>query len=129
MSTYIQNIIRDFSPQQLAKFVRQKAGLFRPAYEVFNAYLKKEEAFDRAEQIGLIEFSNTQTLIVAAIHVADTLTTRSSKRKQYELAKRILKAGNHNADSTRKCNFGNWSNKVSCGSILQRHPDQKEKEH
>ena len=97
MSTYIQNIIRDFSPQQLAKFVRQKAGLFRPAYEVFNAYLKKEEAFDRAEQIGLIEFSNTQTLIVAAIHVADTLTTRSSKRKQYELAKRILKAGNHNA--------------------------------
>jgi len=96
MSDYIQNIIRDFSPQKLASFIRQRATLFKPANDTLDAFLEKE-AFDRAEQIGLIEFPNSQSLIVAAIHVADTVTARSSKRKQYELAKRILKAGNHNA--------------------------------
>lgn len=97
MSDYIHSIIRNFSSHQLSNFIRLKATHFRPVHDILNAFLKRDENFDRAEQIGVIEFSNAQTVIVATIHVADTLTARSSKRKQYEMAKRILKADNHNA--------------------------------
>lgn len=97
MNAYIQNLIQGFSPEQLANFLRLRAPLFRPGRASLNEFLKQDDAFDRAEQIGLIELPKAQTLIVGVVHVSDEITAKSSKRKQYDLAKRMLKAGNHNA--------------------------------
>lgn len=97
MNNIINNIIHNFSPGQLALLFHQIAPDFRLQSDSLSAYLKDDEPFSKAQQLGVIEFSNTQTVIVAAIQTTDRLTERSSKRKQYELTKRIIKANNHNA--------------------------------
>ena len=97
MNPHIQNLIQGFSHEQLANFLRLKAPSFRPGRISLNDFLKQDDAFDRAEQIGLIGLPKAQTVIVGVVRAKDEITARSSKRKQYELAKRILKAGNHNA--------------------------------
>ncbi len=93
----VQRLITSFSPQQLTTFLRQKAPSFRPISENLANYLNRDDAFDQAMKMGVIELPHSQTVLVGAVHVSDELTARSSKRKQYELVKRILKDSNHNA--------------------------------
>lgn len=93
----VQKLIESFSPQQLTTFLRQKAPSFRPISENLTNYLHRDDAFDQAVKMGVIELPHSQTVLVGAVHVSDELTARSSKRKQYELVKRILKDSNHNA--------------------------------
>jgi len=97
MNPNIQNLIKGFSPEKLANFLRQRAPLFRPAKVSLSTFLKPDDEFDRVKQIGIIELPKAQTVIVGMVRAKDEITARSSKRKQYDLAKRILKAGNHNA--------------------------------
>jgi len=93
----VQKLIESFSPQQLTTFLRQNAPSFRPISENLANYLNGDDAFDQAVKIGVIELPHSQTVLVGAVHVSDELTGRSSKRKQYELVKRILRYSNHNA--------------------------------
>ena len=62
-----------------------------------DGFLNAEMPFDQAKQLGVIELPNAQTVLVGVVHVDSELTSRSSKKIQYELGKRILKADNHNA--------------------------------
>lgn len=94
---FVQKLIRTFSPRELTIFLRQRAPSFRPAPSPLNKFLNADDFFDQAEQLGAIELPNSQSVLVGAVHVPQELTHRSSKRRQYELVKRILKAGNHNA--------------------------------
>ncbi|WP_054492695.1 Eco57I restriction-modification methylase domain-containing protein, partial [Ardenticatena maritima] len=93
----IQSLIRDFSPESLTALFRQIAPTFRPRHETFNSLIKQGWPFDDVQQLGVIELPGQQTVLIGAIRVSGELTARSSKKKQYELGKRILKAGNHNA--------------------------------
>lgn len=104
----VQKLIQWFSPKILTNFLRQIAPSFRPAPSSLNEFLDPDDRFDQAEQLGEIELSNSQSVLVGAVHVSQELTHRSGKRRQYELVKRILKAGNHNAGifafyDDRKC--------------------------
>ena len=93
------SLAKEFSPQRLTVMLRRIAPTFRPAYphEPLDAFIQEGQPFDSAQRLGVIEFPSAETLLVASVHVREKLTARSGRRQQYELAKRILKAENHNA--------------------------------
>ena len=91
-----QDLCKAFTPEQLADLLRLAAPGFRPGHDPLDGFIT-EDTFDNPTQIGAFELPEAQTVIVGTVHVRDELTARSSKRKQYELAKRILKSHNHNA--------------------------------
>ena len=93
----IESLVEEFSPVNLQVFFRQVAGGFRPESQDFKKLIDDKQPFTNARQLGTIRLSDVQTVIVAVIHVNRELTSRSGKKNQYELGKRILKAGNHNA--------------------------------
>lgn len=92
-----KRLAEGFETDKLVKFLRRTAPSFRQKRVPLDKFLAEDMPFDAAEQIGIIELENASSAIVAAVHVWRRLTARSSKRKQYELAKRILKDGGHNA--------------------------------
>ena len=91
------NLCRAFTSEKLANLLRRTASGFRPGHISLDNYIEGDDAFDKAVQIGVIELPDAQTVIVGVVRVQGELTARSGKRKQYDLAKRILKSGNHNA--------------------------------
>ncbi|MEW6504845.1 MAG: DNA methyltransferase [Chloroflexota bacterium] len=93
----VETLSNSFSPDQLKNFLRQKAPGFRAIPENLVNYLNRDDSFDQAVKTGVIELPPSQTILVGAVHVSDNLTARSSKRRQYELVKRILRDSNHNA--------------------------------
>lgn len=92
-----KNLCKAFTPGQLTNLLRRIAPGFRPGRDSLGNYLKEDGAFDKADQVGVIELPDAQTVIVGAVRVQGELTASSSKRKQYDLVKQILKSGNHNA--------------------------------
>ncbi|NPV87886.1 MAG: hypothetical protein HPY45_17955 [Anaerolineae bacterium] len=97
MNSNVHHIISNFSPDKLVDHFRRTARNFRPQRDSLDGYLQVGTPFDNAYQIGVLELPETQTVLVGTIHVKEKLSARSSKYAQYELAKRLLKAGNHNA--------------------------------
>ncbi|NLL96275.1 MAG: hypothetical protein GX227_04110 [Clostridiaceae bacterium] len=96
MSNAWEKLCIEFTPENLANLLRLKASGFRPLHNSLDID-DTFDLFDNADQIGVIELPGAQTVIVGVVHVKEELTIRSSKRKQYELAKRIIKQDNHNA--------------------------------
>ncbi|PJF37837.1 MAG: hypothetical protein CUN55_20050, partial [Phototrophicales bacterium] len=70
---------------------------FNPQSTLINNFIAEDNHFVQCEQLGIIALPNVQSVLIAAVRMTNELTTRSSKKKQYELGKRILKALNHNA--------------------------------
>ncbi len=93
----LQSLMQHFSVENLRHLFRRIAPTFRVAEAVRNDFLRDDWPFDDVRQLGLIELPDSQTVLVAAVHVARDLTSRSGKKTQYELGKRTLKADNHNA--------------------------------
>jgi hypothetical protein len=92
----LQSVINSFSPQHLVQFFRTSSGSFRPADEDFTHYLEDETLAD-LRKLGEIEFEDAQRLILIASRSEKELTTRSGKKRQYELAKKILKGESYDA--------------------------------
>ena len=93
----LQTLIKSFSPEALAQYLRAAALTFRPQMTALNAQLQEGLPFDRAQQVGVIELPAAQTVLVAAVHTPHELTSRSGKKVQYDLAKALIKAHNSNA--------------------------------
>ncbi len=93
----IKSLIEGFSSEKLSNLLRRIAPAFRPDIEPLDDFIKDDWPFDSAQKLGVIELPGSQTILVGVVHVKRALTSRSSKKTQYELGKRILKAGNHNA--------------------------------
>ena len=91
-----ERLCRAFAPEQLANLMRRTAPSFRPVHNSLSNFIK-DDAFDEAVQIGVIELPGAQTVIVGVVRVKSELTVRSGKRKQYDLIKRILRHSSHNA--------------------------------
>ena len=91
-----ESLCKEFTPEQLSKVLRRTVPGFRPIYNSLDSLII-DDVFDKAAQIGVIELPDTQTVFVGAVHVKGELTARSGKRKQYDLAKRILRHGDFNA--------------------------------
>ena len=91
-----ENLCKRFTSEKLTNLLRRTAGSFRPMHDSLDSFIT-DEAFDKAEQIGVLELPDSQTLIVAVVQVRNELNARLGKRRQYDLAKRILRHSNHNA--------------------------------
>ncbi len=91
-------VIEDFSVSQFTRFLSTACSAFKPVTEDFGYYLEDADGlFSDFNKIGQIEFPDGQTLIAAAVKVNNELTEQTSKKKQYDLAKKVLKETHDNA--------------------------------
>ncbi len=91
-----RRLAQNFSTERFVGLLRRIAPGFRRCEGSLDDFLEGLP-FDRAEQLGRIELPEVKSVLVACVHVPKELTFRSSRRRQYDFAKRVLKAGNHNA--------------------------------
>jgi len=92
----IKSLTEAFNPERLRNLLRRIAPAFRPDTKPLDDFIKDDWPFDSAQKLGVIELPGSQTILVGVVHVERELTSRSSKKTQYELGKRILKAYNSN---------------------------------
>ena len=95
--TLIRTLSQGYADNKLTHLLRRIAPTFRPGDEPLDFALRENEPFSQARQLGTIAFDDATTVLVAAVRVEGELTARTSKRRQYDLAKRVLKATHHNA--------------------------------
>ncbi|MEN6579719.1 MAG: class I SAM-dependent DNA methyltransferase, partial [Anaerolineaceae bacterium] len=94
-NAHLQDLIKDFSPQKLVPFLREKNRNFRPTPERLSDL--DLDQFSQGEKIGEIPFSQYENLGIYAIKVTRNLTERTGKKDQYDLAKKILKESEEDA--------------------------------
>ncbi|HDS11829.1 MAG TPA: hypothetical protein ENN77_02885, partial [Candidatus Wirthbacteria bacterium] len=84
------DLTQDFSPAKLRELLRTKNRAFRFVDEPLGEY--EGDGISQIVQHASLEFPQHQKLLVVSARVGRDLTERSAKKKQYELAKKILKA-------------------------------------
>jgi adenine-specific DNA-methyltransferase len=85
----LQDIIRDFSVDKFIDFFREKSSDFAEDQDVFTQY--DDERFMAFNKLGQMIFPDGRKLLVLSTRIAGDLSERSSKKAQYEKAKKILK--------------------------------------
>lgn len=89
----MNNLICDFSINTLLNFFKAKVSSFKPLRENLNTILSDNNfrQFSELNKIGEIDFNGIEDLLVFACKTDNTLTERSSKKRQFEIAKKVLK--------------------------------------
>ena len=95
----INNLISDFSTNALQSFLEMKNSNFNFYQEDLSQYSKEipDNIFEKVSMIGDVIFEDKTKFAVFTIKISGQLTERSSKRKQFDLAKKILKGGKFDA--------------------------------
>ena len=88
----LENLTRQFNLQDLQAFFRQKLPSFRPETESYD-YLFDDRIFEKYQNIQKLgeAVADMDDLLVITAQTTEVLTERSSKKRQYEIAKKILK--------------------------------------
>lgn len=122
----INQLITNLSNGNIRLFFESKITSFKPEQEVFENIVSEEKPFADPVKVGHAELNNHEELLVFTCKYEDELTARSSKKKQFDIAKRILKedfkdgaififydvAGNFRFSFIRK-NYGSETSKYS----------------
>ena len=122
----INQLITNLSTGNIRLFFESKITSFKPEQEVFENIVSEEKPFADPVKVGHAELNNHEELLVFTCMYEDELTARSSKKKQFDIAKRILKedfkdgaififhdaAGNFRFSFIRK-NYGSITSKYS----------------
>lgn len=87
----LESVVANFSPHKLTNFFRAACGSFRPGDRDYSHYLSSDLPVDMLHEIGQIQFPDERRLLVVIGQMQTELTSRSGKKKQYDLAKKILK--------------------------------------
>jgi hypothetical protein len=89
----MEKLISNFTEKNLVDFFKSQISAFKNETEEFDFLLKDKDLneFEDLKKIGGVEFGNTDELIVFSCKYQGQLTERSSKRKQFEIAKLVLK--------------------------------------
>ena len=85
----LQDLIKNFSPEKLSPFLREKNSTFKPIRELLSQY--DDDEFSKGTKIGEIPFNLYESFFICAFKVNRPLSERSGKKAQYEKAKKILK--------------------------------------
>lgn len=86
-------LIGSFDQENLVNFFRKAHEDFKPAGETFPEYVAEEPDFlEVVQQVGKIEFGLDERLLVFRAKTTGDITKRTSKRRQYDLAKKMLKS-------------------------------------
>lgn len=90
----MDKLIQNFSIKSVADFFKTKISSFSPNSEKLDYILKDTdfEHFSDLQKIGEVEFNNSDELIVFACKYQGVLSERSSKKRQFEIAKKVLSA-------------------------------------
>lgn len=89
----MDKLIQNFSIKSVADFFKNKISSFSPNSENLDHILNDADFthFSDLQKIGEVEFSNSDELIVFTCKFQGVLSERSSKKRQFEIAKKILK--------------------------------------
>jgi len=87
----VHTLTGDFTPQALTRFLRRACPVFAPAHADLTDYVREDDPFDHARQLGRMDFDQSARLLAAAVHVDGELSSRSSRGKQFDFAKRVLR--------------------------------------
>lgn len=89
----MDKLIQNFSIKSVADFFKNKISSFSPNSENLDYILKDADFahFSDLQKIGVVEFNNSDELIVFACKFQGVLSERSSKKRQFEIAKKVLK--------------------------------------
>jgi adenine-specific DNA-methyltransferase len=89
----MDKLIQNFSIKSVADFFKNKISSFSPNSENLDYILKDADFahFSDLQKIGEVEFSNSDELIVFTCKFQGVLSERSSKKRQFEIAKKVLK--------------------------------------
>ncbi|RLD60140.1 MAG: type II restriction endonuclease, partial [Bacteroidetes bacterium] len=97
----VNDLIAEFSVEQLRQFFRGKITKFKPKEENYDFLFedKKEisDNFTDITNIGEAVLNNNDDLLIITAKTNKKLTNRSGKKRQYEIAKNILKEENNDA--------------------------------
>ena len=89
----MDQLIHAFSTKILADFFKKAISSFKIETEDINHYIEDKDfgQFSELTRIGNVSFKNSDELIVFACKYNGILSERSSKKKQFEIAKLVLK--------------------------------------
>ncbi|MGV0935601.1 Eco57I restriction-modification methylase domain-containing protein, partial [Empedobacter brevis] len=89
----MDKLIQTFSIKTLADFFKNAISSFKNEEEDLTYIIEDKDFIDFSEltRIGNVEFKNSDELIVFACKYNGILSERSSKKKQFEIAKLVLK--------------------------------------
>ena len=91
----IENLTSNFSLSNLDQFFRNKIHSFRPDDDNYDYLFEDVESiqdfFTDIQKLGEADLPNGEDLFVFTAHTKFSLTDRSSKKQQYDIAKKLLK--------------------------------------
>jgi hypothetical protein len=89
----MDKLIQNFSIKSVADFFKNKISSFSPNSENLDYIIKDTDFvnFTDLQKIGEVEFNNSDELIVFTCKFQGVLSERSSKKRQFEIAKKVLK--------------------------------------
>lgn len=95
----LEQIIKDFNKDTLIQFYKLSSDKFRPVSKDFSDNLPKDDKrFESIEQIGRIEHEKkAQSIAFFISSVSGEISERDSKKKQYDIGKKILRDNSLNA--------------------------------
>lgn len=94
----LREIIKKFDLSEVTNFFISINELFKPQSLDLSFYLNDSYPdLSELKKIGDIDFSEAERLIVISCRSEKELTSRSGKRRQYDLAKKILKDEKYDA--------------------------------
>lgn len=90
--TQIKQLVNHFSQENLVQFFRTAHDYFRPIEEPRERFVEEEPDFlASVHKVGEIELEIDEMLIIYRAKTQDDITHRTSRKRQYDLAKKILK--------------------------------------
>lgn len=88
----LETVSKNFDLEELKNFFRTANESFRPSKDDYSHYADETSPhLQEISKLGEIEFDGSQRLVVVAAKSERELTSRSGKKRQYDLAKKILK--------------------------------------
>ncbi|MCE5175503.1 MAG: TaqI-like C-terminal specificity domain-containing protein [Bacteroidales bacterium] len=86
----INSLINDFSNHKLVSFLRAQNNSFVDYEEDLSDNVKSYDKFENLIKLGNIEYGSTDVLMVYTCEYQGELTSRSSRKDQFEIAKKAL---------------------------------------
>src|SRR5699024_6481695 len=86
-----EDLIESFSNLKLKNFIFDKLHVFEPSSEEFYNIVNEESKFEIPLKLGQAELKDGDELLVFTCQFRGELTQRSAKKRQFEIAKKVLK--------------------------------------
>lgn len=86
----LENLINDISDKTIRDFIRSKNSAFKEITKDYSCKLT-DNRFSGLKKLGYIDYDDSDSLLVFSCKYNDDLSSRSSKKMQFEIAKKLLK--------------------------------------